>query len=162
MRFTTQAEYGLICSLHLARHTGDGPVAARELAQIEGLPADYTEKILGRLRQAGVVHAVRGVTGGFELARDPGEISVKDVIDATEGQTFEINCTTHPIGPERCDADHDCSIRPVWYALRRRIDQLLSEIRLSDLIEENEADVRELIDITWGPAARSATPGGAA
>ena len=45
----------------------------------------------------------------------------------------------------------DCSIRPVWFALRRRIDALLSEIRLSDLVGEGEAGVRELIDITWGP-----------
>jgi Rrf2 family iron-sulfur cluster assembly transcriptional regulator len=153
MRFTTQAEYGLICSLHLARFGERGPVAAREMAERENLPADYTEKILRRLRQAGIVTAVRGVSGGFELARDPKEISVKDIIDATEGQTFEINCTTHPVGPERCAESHDCTIRPVWYALRRRIDQLLSEIRLSDLVEENETDVRELIDITWGSTA---------
>ena len=150
MRFTTQAEYGLICSLHLARFGGRGPVAAREMAERENLPADYTEKILRRLRQAGIVTAVRGVTGGFQLAREPREISVKDVIDATEGQTFEINCRSHPVETERCDENHDCSIRPVWYALRRRSDQMLSEIRLSDLAEESEAEVRELIDITWG------------
>jgi Rrf2 family protein len=152
MRFTTQAEYGLICSLHLARHAERGPVAARGMAEIENLPADYTEKILGRLRQAGLVTAVRGVSGGFQLARDPDQITVKDVIDATEGGTFEINCRQRPIGPDRCAETHDCSIRPVWYALRERIDELLSEIRLSDLIEEREAGIRELIDITWGRA----------
>ena len=160
MRFTTQAEYGLICSLHLARQVDRGPVAAREMAEIENLPGDYTEKILRRLRQAGLVTAVRGVSGGFQLARDPNEISVKDVIDATEGGTFEINCTEHPVGPDRCAETQDCSIRPVWLALRQRIDALLSEIRLSDLIEEREAGVSELIDITWGPVehAPSSTP----
>lgn len=152
MRFTTQAEYGLICSLHLARHAERGPVAARGMAEIENLPADYIEKILGRLRQAGLVTAVRGVSGGFQLARDPDQITVKDVIDATEGGTFEINCRQRPIGPDRCAETHDCSIRPVWYALRERIDELLSEIRLSDLIEEREAGIREMIDITWGRA----------
>ena len=158
MRFTTQAEYGLICSLHLARHGEHGPVAAREMAEIEHLPTDYTEKILRRLRQAGLVTAVRGVSGGFELARGPEEITVKDVIDATEGTTFEINCRDHPVAPDRCGETHDCSIRPVWYALRRRIDALLSEIRLSDLVGDDEADVRELIDITWGPV--EAVPAG--
>ena len=149
MRFTTQAEYGLICSVHLARAKGGRPVAAREMAEAENLPADYTEKILRRLRQAGLVTAVRGVSGGFTLAKEPGAISVKDVIDATEGTTFEINCTTHPVDADRCDQSSDCSIRPVWYALRRRIDQLLSEIKLSDLIQDDEAAVRELISITW-------------
>ena len=149
MRFTTQAEYGLICTLHLARFGAGGPVAAREMAEKEDLPADYTEKILRRLRQAGIVSSVRGVSGGFELARDASEISVKDVIEATEGATFEINCKKHPVGPERCDTTHDCSIRPIWYALRSRIDELLGQMWISDLIESGEAGVAELIDITW-------------
>jgi len=153
MRFTTQAEYGLICALHLARFGGERPVAAREMADSENLPADYTEKILRRLRQAGIVTAARGVTGGFTLARDPGTISVKDIIDATEGSTFEINCTSHPVDTERCDETSACSIRPVWYALRRRIDALLSEIKLSDLLVEDESEVRQFIDITWEKAS---------
>ena len=95
MRFTTQAEYGLICTLHLARFGAMGPVAAREMAEKEELPADYTEKILRRLRQAGIVNSVRGVSGGFELARDASEISVKDVIEATEGSTSPGN--SHPV-----------------------------------------------------------------
>ena len=153
MRFTTQAEYGLICTLHLARFGAAGPIAAREMAEKEELPADYTEKILRRLRQAGIVSSVRGVSGGFELARDASRISVKDVIEATEGSTFEINCTQHPVGPERCDLNHDCSIRPIWYALRTRIDALLDQIRISDLLEGGEVGVTELIDITWEDSA---------
>ena len=153
MRFTTQAEYGLICALHLARFGGERPVAARELAESENLPADYTEKVLRRLRQAGIVTAARGVTGGFTLAREPSAISVKDIIDATEGTTFEINCTTHPVDTERCDETSACSIRPVWYALRRRIDALLSEIKLSDLLVEDESEIRQFIDITWEKAS---------
>lgn len=149
MRFTTQAEYGLICALHLARFGTERPVAAREMAEAENLPADYSEKILRRLRQAGIVNAARGVSGGFTLARPADRISVKDIIDATEGSTFEINCTTHPVDTERCDETAACSIRPVWFALRRRIDALLSDIRLSDLLLEDESEVRQLIDITW-------------
>ena len=156
MRFTTQAEYGLICTLHLARFGAAGPVAAREMAEKEELPADYTEKILRRLRQAGIVTSVRGVSGGFELARGASEISVKDVIEATEGATFEINCTQHPVGPDRCGKTHDCSIRPIWYALRTRIDALLDQIRISDLLEGGEKDVTQLIDITW---EETPTPG---
>jgi Rrf2 family protein len=149
MRFTTQAEYGLICTLHLARFGAAGPVAAREMSEKEDLPSDYTEKILRRLRQAGIVTSVRGVSGGFELARDASEITVKDVIEATEGATFEINCTQHPVGPDRCDLGHDCSIRPIWYALRTQIDALLDQIKISDLIEGAEKEVTKLIDITW-------------
>lgn len=165
MRFTTQTEYGLICALHLAKNGGDGPIAARQMAEIENLPTDYTEKILRRLRQAGVVRSIRGVTGGFELARGADEITVKDVVEATEGTTFEVNCESHMIDEEaRCGEAHDCSIRPVWQGLKDRIDELLATIRLSDLVDQPEREVRDLIDITWeaeAPAESGApTPNG--
>ena len=73
MRVTTWTEYSLIISLHLAKRgrTGSGPVAARELADAERLPADYVEQILLRLRRAGLVESVRGAKGGYFLAKQP-------------------------------------------------------------------------------------------
>src|ERR1043166_6885593 len=64
MRVTTWAEYGLIVSIHLAKRSGQGPVAARELSEQERLPHDYVEQILLRLRRAGLVESVRGAQGG--------------------------------------------------------------------------------------------------
>lgn len=157
MRFTTQAEYGLICALHLAKHPGRGPIAARELAEAEDLPTDYTEKILRRLRQAEIVTSVRGVAGGFALARPASEVSVKDVVEATEGQTFEVNCRDHPVGDDRCGHGTNCSIRPVWQALKTRIDGLLADIRLSDLLEQGEAGMREFVEVTWDTEPQIAT-----
>ena len=92
MRVTTWAEYGLIVSVHLAHRAGEGPVAARELAEKERLPGDYVEQILLRLRRAGIVSSVRGARGGYLLARPPAEVTVKDVLDASEHGTFEVNC----------------------------------------------------------------------
>jgi len=104
MRVTTWTEYSLIISLHLAKRgrTGHGPVAARELADVERLPADYVEQILLRLRRAGLVESVRGAKGGYFLAKQPAAISVRDVMSASEHQTFEINCETHQVDAERC------------------------------------------------------------
>ena len=71
MRITTWAEYGLICSLHLARRSGEGPVTGRDIATQERLPADYVEQILLRLRRAGIVASTRGARGGSTASR-PG------------------------------------------------------------------------------------------
>jgi DNA-binding IscR family transcriptional regulator len=62
---------------------------------------------------------------------------------ASERQTFEVNCQAHPVNVERCDPANPCSIRPVWYALQRRIDELLSGVTLADLLRD-EAEVRNL------------------
>jgi Rrf2 family protein len=148
MRVTTWTEYSLIISLHLARRTGTGsdPVAARELADAERLPADYVEQILLRLRRAGLVESVRGAKGGYYLARDPSSISVRDVMTASEHQTFEVNCASHPVDADRCSPATQCSIRPVWVALQQRVDDLLGSISLADLMKQ-EPRVQELVSI---------------
>lgn len=141
MRVTTWAEYGLIVTVHLARHEGEGPIAARELAGQERLPADYVEQILLRLRRAGLVAAVRGARGGYYLARPATDVSVKDVLDASEHGTFEVNCECHRVDDVRCSPEASCGIRPVWQLLRRRIDETLAAVKLSDLLGE-ESEVR--------------------
>ena len=142
MRITTQAEYGLICALHLARRLGDAPVTGRDIAVSERLPADYVEQIMIKLRRANIVVSTRGARGGYRLSRPAEEITVRDVISASEHSTFDIHCVTHPVGEERCAESHDCSIRPVWVLLQRRIDEVLDSVRLSDLLLQ-EGQVRE-------------------
>jgi Rrf2 family protein len=146
MRITTWGEYGLIVSLHLAKRTGEGPVAARELSDQERLPHDYVEQILLRLRRAGLVESARGAKGGYSLARDPQTVTVKDVIEASEHVTFEVNCDLHPVDPARCSPDASCSIRPVWRMLERRINELLSGITLADLMHQ-EAQIYQIVGV---------------
>ena len=147
MRITTQAEYGLICALHLARRSDDGPVTGREIAAQERLPGDYVEQIMLKLRRSGIVKSTRGAHGGYALARRPDEISVHDVISAAEHSTFEVHCTSHPVEEARCSSSHDCSIRPVWMLLQRRIDDVLQGVRLSDLLMQ-ESQVRERVGLS--------------
>ena len=148
MRITTWTEYSLIISIHLARRgaNGSGPVAAREIAEQERLPGDYVEQILLRLRRAGLVESVRGAKGGYFLARPPSEITMRDVMTASEHQTFEMNCATHPVDAERCGPEGGCTIRPVWLALQQRVDELLGSIALADLMK-HETHVQELVAI---------------
>jgi Rrf2 family transcriptional regulator, iron-sulfur cluster assembly transcription factor len=124
----------------------DGPVTGREIAATERLPADYVEQIMLKLRRAEIVRSTRGARGGYHLARDPQAISVRDVIAASEHSTFEVHCTSHPVEQDRCAASHECSIRPVWLLLQRRIDDVLESVRLSDLLLQ-ESDVRERIGL---------------
>lgn len=148
MRITTWTEYSLILMTHLARRAGAGaaPIAARELAEVEHLPADYVEQIMLRLRRGELVTSVRGAKGGYRLARAPGEITVLDVMLVAEHQTFEVNCDVHPVNDERCAPSATCTIRPVWRALKHRIDGLLGQVSLADLLRD-EATVGDLVGL---------------
>lgn len=151
MRITTLAEYGVICALHLARRADEGPVNGREIAERERLPGDYVEQIMLRLRRAGLVRSTRGARGGYTLARSAEEISIRDVIEASETTTFDLHCVSHPVGEERCSSSHTCSIRPVWILLQRKIDDVLQGVRLADLLLE-EGDVRTRVGLVDSPA----------
>ena len=146
MRITTWAEYGVICALHLAKRVPEGPVTGRDIAARERLPADYVEQILLRLRRADIVRSVRGARGGYQLSRDAAEISIRDVIHASELTTFDLHCLSHPVDEERCAASHECSIRPVWVMLQRRIDDVLDSVSIADLLHD-EPTVRQRVGL---------------
>jgi Rrf2 family protein len=146
MRITTWAEYGLICALHLAKRQGEGPITGRDMADRERLPTDYVEQILLRLRRAAIVTSVRGARGGYQLSRPPAEISVREVINATELATFDLHCVSHPVDDQRCSKSETCSIRPVWLLLQSRIDDVLESVHLSDLLHD-EPVVRERVGL---------------
>ena len=92
---------------------------------------------------------MRGGTskGGYFLAKEPATISVRDIMTASEHQTFEVNCDTHPVDAARCSPGATCSIRPVWHALQQRVDELLASISLADLMKQ-EPHVQELVGIS--------------
>jgi len=146
VRITTWAEYGLICALHLAKRAGEGPIAGRDIAAGERLPADYVEQILLRLRRAGLVNSTRGARGGYSLSRAPEDISVREVIAASELATFDLHCVSHPVGEERCSEAQSCSIRPVWMLLQRKIDDVLESVHLGDLLVD-ERTVRQRVGL---------------
>ncbi len=76
------------------------------------------------------------------LARPSDQITVRDVIAASEHTTFDLHCVSNPVGAERCGASHDCSIRPVWMLLQQKIDAVLDSVLLSHLLQDERA-VRE-------------------
>ena len=146
MRITTWAEYGIICALHLAKRAADGPVTGREIAATERLPADYVEQILLRLRRAEIIRSTRGAHGGYTLARPASDVSVRDVIAASELSTFDLHCVSHPVGADRCADSGNCSIRPVWILLQQKIDEVLQSVNLEDLLEDEPA-VRQRVGL---------------
>ncbi|MGE0668388.1 MAG: Rrf2 family transcriptional regulator [Sphingomonadales bacterium] len=88
---TVSVEYGMHCLLWLV-DAGDAPLSSRDLADLQGISPAFLSKIFTRLEKAGIVEATEGVRGGYVLARDPGEISVLDVVDAIEGDKPLFDC----------------------------------------------------------------------
>src|SRR3990172_8822244 len=87
--------------VELGLHHGDGPLGLREIAESQGLSADYLEQLFLPLRRAGLVRSLRGAHGGYVLARAPEEISARQILDALEGPLTLVECAADASGCER-------------------------------------------------------------
>lgn len=142
MKLTTKSEYALVCLKYLCEHAKGHPISVSEVSEAEHLPKDYVEQIFVRLRKGGIIKSIKGIYGGFVLAKEPGQVTLKQVIEALEGDVFEVFCS--PRLRERIVCGHfsKCSIRPFWRKLEQLIDDFLSSVTLASLIE-NEADLEK-------------------
>jgi Rrf2 family transcriptional regulator, cysteine metabolism repressor len=85
LSISSKSRYGLAALLALAEHHGQGLQQIRDIALRKEIPPQYLEQIFNRLLKAGIIRSVRGSKGGYELADDPGRISVLAVIEILEG-----------------------------------------------------------------------------
>ena len=141
MRITQWGEYAAHFCIFLGKEHSRGRnlVSASEISDSLRVDLLYAQQILQRLRKGLLVNSIRGVNGGYCLAKTPEQISLKDILIAAEGDTFETMCDSKPIDKERCSSSNSCGLRGVWYELRDHIDSFLSSKSLKDLLqEENE------------------------
>ena len=152
MRITRWGEYGILCSLYLAQRNSPTPVGAADIAEARGIPMQYAQQILHRLRKGGVIATVRGPKGGYRLARPPEQITLRQILTAAEGDTFELICVTDPIHPEQC-AQEPCGLKRVWEDLKVAIDQALDARTLAAIaVLESEAKVVQIGGVLHGTA----------
>ncbi|TVQ44596.1 MAG: RrF2 family transcriptional regulator [Gloeocapsa sp. DLM2.Bin57] len=128
MKLTTRGHYSLKALLDLSLQLNYGPSSVKAIAQRQDLPAPYLEKLLISLRQAGIVRSIRGVQGGYQLAHQPSQISLGQILEAVGENLEYLN---------KYEVDTDCVedwvTFTVWKQLQSKLKQVLSNITLADL-----------------------------
>lgn len=145
MKISALDEYGLRCVLQLARSGTDGSLTLGEIAEREGMTVAYVGKLLGILRQAGLVQSVRGRAGGYRLAEPPENLSVARVIHALGGPTWQTSgCDKFNGNHDVCVHTFDCSIRALWGAVDSVVEQILVNVTLADLLSPEHLSAERL------------------
>jgi len=127
MKLSTKARYGLRAAYTLAENFGGEPLNVATLAKRAVLPEPYLEKLLSLLKKAGVVDAVRGAGGGYQLSRDPSEVSVGEVLRALEGELFITDCVAGSCAEA-------CPNKMVFTKLYTEMNKLLNDMTLEDML----------------------------
>ena len=78
-----------------ARYSTREPVRIRTIADEHGIPSRFLVQILLQLKGAGFVSSTRGASGGYQLAKPPGEVSLGEVMTVIEGQDPELDNSNH-------------------------------------------------------------------
>ena len=156
LHISTRGEYGVRVMIDLARHYGQGLRSLTEISQDEGLPVQYLEQLIKKLRDAELVTSVRGAHGGYQLSRPPHEIRMSEVLRTLEGSLAPYSCLTDASADVTCDwhrNDH-CTTQVLWARLRDVIVQTLDSITLAELA--TGALSMRTLGITSNAAAASA------
>src|SRR3712207_1751253 len=140
MIFTTKAEYGVRLLVELGRHEGGTPVSLKAIADAEGLPLAYLERIVALLKKAGFVESTRGAHGGYRLAREAADIRMDAVVLALEGAVAPMSCFVEdlPDGSKVLCSHHDdgdlCATKLLWMRVQGGVLEALQRTTLAELV----------------------------
>jgi Rrf2 family protein len=134
MKISTRTEYGLRVLVTLARNGDDACLSLAEIARREKLPHAYLEQLVGDLRRAGIVTAIRGQAGGYRLARPAATIAMTDAVRALDGPLLEMPCAGAD-DLEHCDRPQPCSVHEVFQRVHESLSISLAGTTLADVAE---------------------------
>jgi len=129
---TTLEGYALKALIYLAEKKSRR-ATVKEISEKNNLSFSYILRICSILRSKGILDSARGREGGYTLKREPSDISLYEIIKAVRKNTVEIRCDYGKREIAPC-VPTDCISIQAWEKVKRRVDKLFKDIKLSDLI----------------------------
>ena len=136
LRLSNLADYAVLACTHLAR--AEGRLSAAELAEQTSIPAPTMAKLAGVLTRERILISTRGPQGGVLLAREPGDISLADIIEAIDGPIGIVACTQDD--GEACQLKDNCQARPHWPVINERVRAVLEDTTIAELARDSGPD----------------------
>ena len=132
MKLSTRARYGSRALTELALVYPDGTLSIKDMAEKQQMSPKYLEQIMRSLKTSGLVTSVRGMHGGFALARKPEDVTLKEVYKALEGTFAPVECVDHP---ESCTMQKSCPTRDTWIEMMQAMEGVLERTTVQDLAD---------------------------
>ena len=153
MRLSTKSRYGLRAMFDIAYNCGPEPAQIQDISRRQQISPRYLEQIFQSLKRAGLLNSKRGPQGGYALARKPEEISVLEILNATEQDILLVDCVgASPKKLRRkteCPFEGKCVTQTVWAEANELLDTLFGGMTLQTLCQrahdmgiENETNHR--------------------
>lgn len=129
MLFTKASEYALFALIYLADHKE--AVGVEKISSELALSKSFLAKVLQNLAKEEIVISYKGANGGFILAKEPSNLSLKEILSVAENsQSRVFDCTVN-----ECYQNQSCKIWYMFSALQKHIDNFLEDITLEDILK---------------------------
>ncbi|MDF9823944.1 Rrf2 family iron-sulfur cluster assembly transcriptional regulator [Breznakia sp. PF5-3] len=142
MKLTTKSRYAVRCCLGLAIFGDEDLISVRSASRHLKLSTKYIENIFLSLKKHHFIESVRGIKGGYRLAKKPEDIDVYSIIVAMEN--------SHTVAPyhKRPDLLARVLRRDLWYRIDQELQEYLTNITIADIIEMN-GGMEEIKKLDW-------------
>lgn len=129
MKFSKGTGYALHTMIYLALTDEKENISLQELAEHRNIPPSYLSKMLTKLAKAGLVQSYSGAQGGFQLGKNPKDISFLDIIHVIEGDL--------PLF-QGCDKDNgvECLVENIMKNAENKMDNYLASTTLQDVVHK--------------------------
>ena len=131
LRVTRLTDYATLLLTLLASRP-QAVLSAAQLAEPTRLELTTVSKVLKPLAQAGLIEGLRGVNGGYRLARDAADIRLIDIVEAMEGPLEMTECSGEH---SRCEHQTHCGLTTHWRRINDVIGDALRDVTLAQLLE---------------------------
>jgi len=137
MKFRNQVEWALHCCSLMSSLPEGRYLSTRSLSEFHGVPKEYLGKALQGLSKAGLVLTTLGPSGGYRLAREAGQITFLDIVEAVEGRKSTFQCSeiraNNPCRPANACDDRPCAVARIMWRADEAWRRSLAEVTLADL-----------------------------
>ena len=131
MRLSHLADYAVVLMTAAARYPAGARLSATELSCETGVPLPTAQKLMGQLAGCGLLSSMRGVGGGFTLAKSAQEISLADIVEAVEGPIALTMCSD--AANHECILDAHCRVKPHMGVVGNAVRGALGAVTLTEL-----------------------------
>jgi Rrf2 family protein len=142
MRLSTKSRYGLRALFDIAYNSGDKPSQIQDISRRQQISPRYLEQIFQNLKRAGILKSKRGPQGGYCLARKPEEITVLEILNATEQDVLLVDCagmtTKKRKRKNECPFEGLCVTQTVWEEANTLLNQLFGNMTLQTLCQRGQ------------------------
>lgn len=135
MKLSTKGRYGVRMLLDLALHQGEGQRTLKEVSEAQHISQKYMSRLLPKLVRAGIVKSARGVDGGYQLCKEPAEITFLQIVEVMEGPI----CLTPCVKDSSCPRFDICPATDIWKRISGSMREVLAHVTLQDLLDSAKA-----------------------